>query len=85
MQKLINYTDFFQFFLSQPIAILSGGVTEQEAIQELQECCLFPITIIRDPNNPFFRATIRNIKAQGVKQKVLSIILPIGYNRQFLS
>jgi hypothetical protein len=85
MQKHINYTDFFTFFLSQPIAILSGGVTEEEAIQELQEFCLFPITIIRDPKNPFFRATIRNMQAQGVQQRVLSIILPIGYHKEFLS
>ena len=85
MQRPINYTDIFTFFLSQPIAILSGGVTEEEAIQELQESCLFPITIIRDSNNPFFKATVRNIKAQGVQQKVLSIILPIGYHKEYLS
>ncbi len=85
MQKPINYTDFFTFFLSQPIVILSGGVTEEEVIEELQESCLFPIVIIRDLSNPFFRSTIRTMKAQGVQQKVLSIILPIGYHKEYLS
>jgi len=85
MQKHINYTDFFTFFLSQPIAILSEGVTEEEVIEELQESCLFPIVIIRDSSNPFFKSTVRSIKAQGVQQKVLSIILPIGYHKEFLT
>ena len=85
MQKPINYTDFFTFFLSQPIAILSGGVTEEEAIEELEEFCLFPITIIRDSKNPLFKSTVKSMKAQGVQQKVLSIILPIGYNKEFIS
>ena len=85
MQKHINYTDFFTFFLSQPIAILSEGVTEEEVIEELQESCLFPIVIIRDSNNPFFRSTVRTMKAQGVQQTVLSIILPIGYHKEFLT
>jgi hypothetical protein len=64
---------------------LSEGVTEEEVIEELQESCLFPIVIIRDSSNPFFKSTVRSIKAQGVQQKVLSIILPIGYHKEFLT
>jgi hypothetical protein len=85
MQRVIKYTDFFSFFLSQPIAVLRGGATEQEIVEELQSCFLFPIVYIRDKNHPFFISTVADLKAQGVTQKVKLIILPIGYNKQFLS
>lgn len=85
MQKAINYTDIFTFFLSQPIAVLRGGATEAEIVEELEICSLFPLSYIRDKNHPFFISTVANLKAQGVTQKVKLIILPIGYTKQFLS
>lgn len=85
MQKAINYTDIFTFFLAQPIAVLRGGISEAEIIQELQAHFLFPLSCIKDKKNPFFIATAEGLKAQGVRQKLKSIILPIGYTKQFLA
>jgi hypothetical protein len=80
-----NYTDIFNFFLSQPIAVLKGGATETEIVTELQVHSLFPLTYIRDKNHPFFMATVASLKAQGVTQKVKLIIIPIGYIKQFIA
>jgi hypothetical protein len=85
MQKVINYTDLFTFFLCQPIAVLKGGAKETEIIRELHKDSLVPLSFIRDKNHPFFISTVANLKAQGVKQKVKLIILPIGYTKQFLA
>lgn len=85
MQRAINYTDIFTFFLSQPIAVLKGGATEEEIIEELHTHFLFPLTYIRDRNHPFFISTASNLKAQGVTQKVKLIIIPIGYTKQFFA
>lgn len=85
MRKAINYTDIFNFFLSQPIAILKGGATEEEIIEELHSHFLFPLTCIRDKKHPFFISTAASLKAQGVTEKVKLIILPIGYTKQFLA
>jgi len=85
MPSLINYTDIFTFFLSQPIAVLKGGATEEEIIEELHTHFLFPLTYIRDRNHPFFISTAFNLKAQGVTQRVELIIIPIGYTKQFFA
>lgn len=85
MQNLIKYTEFFNFFLSQPIAVLKGGLTEEEVIEELHSHFLFPLTVIKDRKHPFFISTAANLKAQGVTQKVKLIIIPIGYTKQFLA
>lgn len=85
MRKAINYTDIFNFFLSQPIAILKGGATEAEVVEELHSHFLFPLTYVRDKKHPFFISTAASLKAQGVTQKVKLIIIPIGYIKQFLA
>ncbi len=85
MPNLIKYTEFFNFFLSQPIAVLKGGLTEEEVIEELHTHFLFLLTIIKDRKHPFFISTVANLKAQGVTQKVKLIIIPIGYTKQFLA
>jgi len=85
MQKAIRYTDFFNFFLSQPIAVLRGGASEAEIVAELQEYALIPLTYIRDRNHPFFISTAASLKELGVTQRVKLIIIPIGYIKQFLA
>jgi len=85
MQRVINYTDFFNFFLVQPIAVLKGGATEKEILEELENNCLFPLSFIREKNNPYFKATAIALKAQGVTQKLKFIIIPIGYIKQFIA
>lgn len=85
MQRAINYTDIFNFYLSQPIAILKGGATKQEIIEELEKHSLFPLTFIIDKKHPFFISTVASLRAQGVTQKVKLIILPIGYTKQFFA
>jgi hypothetical protein len=85
MQKVINYTDIFNFFLCQPIAVLRGGASKAEIVEELEASCIFPLTYIRDKSHPFFIRTAAELKAQGVTQKLKLIILPIGYTKQFLA
>ena len=85
MEMLIKYTDIFNFFLSQPIAVLRGGATEAEIVEELHNFSLFPIVYIRDKKHPFFISTVASLRAQGVTQKVKLIILPIGYTKQFIA
>jgi len=85
MQKPINYTDFFTFFLAQPIAVLVGGATEKEILEELEFNELFPLSFIREKSNPYFKATAIALKAQGVTQKLKFIIIPIGYTKEYLT
>ena len=85
MQKAIDYTDLFTFFLAQTIAVLRGGATEKEILKELEFNCLFPLSFIRDKNNPYFKATEIGLKERGVTQKVKLIILAIGYTKEFLA
>jgi len=85
MQKPINYTDFFTFFLAQPIAVLVGGATKKEILEELENNFLFPLSFIKEKNNPYFKATAIALKAQGVTQKLKFIIIPIGYTKEYLT
>ncbi len=85
MQKHTNDPDFFSFYIAQPTAILTNGVSEEDVIEELMESFLFPVAIIRDKEHPFFKETVMRLEAQGVKQKVVSIILFVGYHKEYLS
>jgi len=85
MQRATNYTDMFTFYLSQPIAVLKGGLTKEEVLEELENHSLFPLTFISDKNHPFFLRTEEDLRAQGVTQKVKLIIIPIGYTKQFFA
>lgn len=85
MQRAIDNTDIFNFFLSQPIAVLRGGASEAEVVEELHAHFLFPLTFIRNKKHPFFVSTVASLKAQGVTQKVKLIIIPYGYTKQFIA
>ena len=82
MQKPISYTDIFTFVLYQPVAVLENGSTLKEVEKELMENNIFPISYIKDKNNPVFKQTEEHFKKSGIKQKVLMIILPIVYTKE---
>ena len=82
MQKPINYTDIFTFVLYQPVAVLENGSTLKEVEKELMENNIFPISYIKDKNNPVFRQTEEHFKKSGIKQKLLMIILLVVYTKE---
>lgn len=82
MQKPINYTDIFTFVLYQPVAVLEGSSSLKEVEKELMENNIFPISYIKDKNNPVFKQTEEHFKKSGIKQKLLMIILPIVYTKE---
>ena len=82
MQKPISYTDIFTFVLYQPVAVLENGSTLKEVEKELMENNIFPISYIKDKNNPVFRQTEEHFKKSGIKQKLLMIILPVVYTKE---
>lgn len=84
MQKPINYTDFFVFYIHVPVAIFQD-LTDEEIIKDCFEMGAFPLSIIRNKKHPLFISLSENFKRKGIKQKLKSIILTIGYNKEFLS
>jgi hypothetical protein len=82
MQKPINYTEFFTFHLYQPIAILEGGTSLKEVEKELMESNIFPLSYIKDKNNPVFKKTEEHFKKSGITQKIIIIILPFVYTKE---
>lgn len=82
MQKPISYTDIFTFALYQPVAILENGYSLREVERDLMESNIFPLSYIRDKNNPVFKQTEEHFKKSGIKQKLLMIILPIVYTKE---
>ena len=43
---------------------------------------IFPISYIKDKNNPVFKQTEEHFKKSGIKQKLLMIILPVVYTKE---
>ena len=82
MQKPISYTDIFTFVLYQPVAVLENGSTLKEVEKELMKNNIFPISYIKDKNNPVFKQTEEHFKKSGIKQKLLMIILPVVYTKE---
>ena len=82
MQKPISYTDIFTFVLYQPVAVLENGSTLKEVEKDLMENNIFPLSYIKDKNNPVFKQTEEHFKKSGIKQKLLMIILPIVYTKE---
>lgn len=82
MQKPINYIEFFTFTLYQPIAILEGGSSLEEVEKDLMENGIFPISYIKDKNNPVFQKTREHFKKSGITQEIILIILPLVYTKE---
>ena len=82
MQKPISYTDIFTFVLYQPVAVLEDSSSLREIEKDLMENNIFPISYIKDKNNPVFKQTEEHFKKSGIKQKLLMIILPIVYTKE---
>lgn len=82
MQKPINYTEIFTFALYQPVAVLENGSSLEDVEADLIGNNIFPISYIRDKNNPVFKQTEEHFKKLGIKQKLLMIILPIVYTKE---
>jgi len=84
MQKLINYTDFFQFFLHIPVAVFEE-ISDEQIIEDCLEMAAYPIVIIKDENHPLFIRLAQDFRKKGVQQELKSVILAIGYNNPYLS
>ena len=82
MQKPINYTDIFTFVLYQPVAVLENGSSLREIEKDLMENNIFPLSYIKDKNNPVFKQTEEHFKKSGIKQRLLMIILPVVYTKE---
>lgn len=84
MQKLINYTDFFQFFLHIPVAVFEE-ISDEQIVEDCLEMAAYPIVIIKDKNHPLFIRLAQDFRKKGVEQELKSVILAIGYNNPYLS
>jgi hypothetical protein len=84
MQKHINYTDFFQFFLHIPIAVFEE-ISNKQIVEDCIEMAVYPIIVIRDEKHPLFIRLAEDFKKKGVTQDLKLIILAIGYNKPYLS
>lgn len=84
MQKLINYTDFFQFYIHIPI-VLFDDLNDEEILRYCFEEQAYPIVIIRDNSHPLFIRISKEFKLEGVTEELKLIILAIGYNTPYLS
>lgn len=84
MQKPINYTDFFQFFLHIPVAVFED-LNDDQIKQDCFELESYPIVIIRNKKHPLFVKFAQDFEEKGVRQELKSIILTIGYNNPYLS
>ena len=84
MRKLINYTDFFQFYLHIPIAVFED-ITDEQILEDCLEMEAYPIGVIRDSNHPLFKKLNLTFKEKGITQELKLIILAIGYNNPYLA
>ena len=82
MLRHISYTDIFTFVLYQPVAVLENGYSLREVEKDLMENNIFPLSYIKDKNNPVFKQTEEHFKKSGIKQKLLMIILPVVYTKE---
>jgi hypothetical protein len=81
---MIKYTDFFQFFLHIPVAVFEE-ISDKEILEDCLEMEAYPIVIIRNRRHPLFIRLAEDFKNKGVTQELKSIILAVGYNKQYLS
>jgi hypothetical protein len=84
MQKHINYTDFFQFFLHIPVAVFQE-ISDEQIMEDCLEMAAYPLVIIKDERHPLFIRLAEDFRKKGVTQDLKSIILAVGYNTPYLS
>lgn len=84
MQKLINYTDFFQFYLHIPL-IIDEDLNDEEILQYCIDLDSFPVTVIRDKNHFLFKKINKDLASIGKEQEIKLIVLTVGYNIPYLS
>lgn len=84
MQMPTNNTTFFQCFF-QPYIAGFISLTDEEVFKECLDNFVLPLAIIRDKQNPLFIKLKKHLTEVGVKQELILIILPIGYNTPYLS
>jgi len=75
---MLNYTEFFNFHLCVPIAILEG-MNLSQIVLELQQDKLIVIHKIEDPSHPVFANALQSLVAQKVSFKVKAILLCIQH------
>jgi hypothetical protein len=81
---MINYTDFFQFFIHIPVAIFED-MKDDKIMEDCFEMAAYPLFIIKNKNHPLFVRLAEDFKRKGVTQELKSIILAIGYHKEYLS
>lgn len=84
MQKLINYQDFFNFYLHVPIAVFEETSLEG-VLKDFYDLQVTPLCYITDPKHPVFKHYTKMFESQGVTEKIKIIILSVGYTKQFLA
>lgn len=84
MQRAINYTDMFHFFLLIPVAIFED-LNDNQIAQDCFEMEAYPLSIIKNKKHPLFIRLCEDLKRKGVTQELKSIVLAVGYTKQFLS
>jgi hypothetical protein len=80
----MNYTEFFTFYVHVPVAIFEE-ITDAEINRDCYEMGVFPLSIIRNKKHPLFIRLTEDFKRKGVIQNLKSIVLAIGYHKEFLS
>lgn len=81
---MVNYTNFFQFFLHIPVAVFEE-ISDEQILEDCLEMAAYPIVIIKDSNHPLFIRLAEDFRMRGVTQNLKLIILAIGYNTPYLS
>ena len=84
MQKPINYTEFFAFYIHIPVAIFED-LTDAEISKDCYEMGAYPLSIIRNKKHPLFIRLTKDFKRKGITQNLESIVLAIGYHKEFLT
>jgi hypothetical protein len=67
-----------------PVAIFEE-ITDAEIKLDCYEMGAYPLSIIRDKKHPLFIRLSQEFKRKGVIQNLKSIVLAIGYHKEFLS
>jgi hypothetical protein len=84
MQKPINYTDLFQFYLHYPIAIFED-LTEEQIAEDCYEMGAIPVVYIKNKKHPLFKRLQEEFLTKQIKQPLIMIVLAVSYNQNYTS